>query len=171
MGVGAALHASITGDHGENVPSHVSVPTIVTARITITTEKGRRRQLFSPVPEMKGSAKRPALTATGPVSISTVSVYGGSNANSENSHRKKKSGRGTVWMIVGSGWPLGPIGPSTAATTSRLNIMSPAKTRSFCAAYGMNGSPSACTKSWYCFKEVFGLTIRSGVGPSLLLRR
>src|SRR5208282_765612 len=115
MGVGAALHASITGDHGENVPSQVRVPMIVTARITITTEKGRRRQLFSPVPEMKGKAKMSPMTATGPVSIRTVSVHGGSNANSENSQRKKKSGRGTVSMIVGSGWPLGPIGPATAA--------------------------------------------------------
>src|SRR5208282_2878948 len=99
MGVGAALHASITGDHGENVPSQVSVPTVVTARMTITTEKGRRRQLFSPVPEMKGMANRSAITATGPVSIRKVSVHGGNSANSENSHRKKKSGRGTVWMI------------------------------------------------------------------------
>src|SRR5271168_2828052 len=118
MGVGALLHASITGDHGENVPSQVRVPTIVTARIAITTEKGRRRQLFSPVPERKGSANNSPMTATGPVSIRKVSVHGGNSANSENSHRKKKSGRGTVWMIVGSGWPFGPIGPSTAATTS-----------------------------------------------------
>src|SRR5579862_4513253 len=110
MGVGAALHASITGDHGENVPSQVRVPTIVTARITITAEKGRRNQLFSPVGEMKGNAKSSPMTATGPVSIRTVSVHGGKSANSENSQRKKKSGRGTVWMIVGSGWPLGPIG-------------------------------------------------------------
>src|SRR5208283_4951278 len=123
MGVGAALHASITGDHGENVPSQVSVPIIVTARMTITTEIGRRRQLFSPVPEMNGTANSSPMTATGPVSIKKVSVHGGSNANSENSHRKKKSGRGTVWIIVGSGWPLGPIGPSTAATTSRARII------------------------------------------------
>src|ERR1700678_4665998 len=123
MGVGAALHASITGDHGEDTPSQVSVPTIVTARITITTEKGRRLQFFSPVPEMKGSAKRPAMTATGPVSISTVSVHGGSNANSENSHRKKKSGRGTVWMIVGTGVQLAMAGPSTAAEKSRARTL------------------------------------------------
>src|SRR5277367_13519 len=107
MGVGAALQASITGDHGENVPSQVSVAIIVTTRITITTENGRRRQLFSPVPEMKGRAKMSPITATGPVSISTVSVHGGNSANNENSQRKKKSGRGTVWIIVGSGWPLG----------------------------------------------------------------
>src|ERR1700676_5133867 len=125
MGVGVALHASITGDHGENVPSQVRVPTSVTARMTITTEKGRRRQLFSPVPEMKGRPNSHPMTATGPVSIRTVSVQGGNSANSENSHRKKKSGRGTVWMIVGSGGPFGPIGPAMAATMSRLNIISP----------------------------------------------
>src|ERR1700722_444464 len=149
MGVGAALQASITGDHGENVPSQVSVAMVVTTRITITTENGRRRQLFSPVGEMKGNAKMSPMTATGPVSIRKGSVHGGNSANSENSQRKKKSGRGTVWMMVGSGWPLGPIGPATAATTSRLNIISPAKTRSFCAAYGMNGSPSWWTNSSY----------------------
>ena len=61
---------------------------------------------------MNGTANSSPITATGPVSIRKVSVHGGNNANSENSQRKKKSGRGTVWMIVGSGWPLGPIGPS-----------------------------------------------------------
>src|SRR5271163_134721 len=125
MGVGAALHASITGDHGENVPSQVSVPTSVTASITITTDMGRRSQLFSPVPEMNGTANSSPMTATGPVSIRKVSVHGGNSANIENSHRKKKSGRGTVWIIVGSGWPLGPIGPSIAATTIRLKMISP----------------------------------------------
>src|ERR1700693_1444345 len=152
MGVGAALHASITGDHGENVPSQVSVAMVVTIRITITTEKGRRRQLFSPVGEMKGTAKISPMTATGPVSIRKVSVHGGNSANNENSQRKKKSGRGTVCMIVGSGWPFGPMGPATAATTTKLRIISPAKTRSFCAAYGMNGSPSLCTNFWYSCK-------------------
>ena len=83
------------------------MPIVVKARSKITTENGRRRQLFSPVPEMNGTANSRPIAATGPVSIRKVSVHGGSNANNENSHRKKKSGRGTVWMIVGIGLAVG----------------------------------------------------------------
>jgi len=45
------LHASITGDHGEKVPSQVSVPISVKVRITITTETGLACSSVSPVPD------------------------------------------------------------------------------------------------------------------------
>ena len=98
--------------------------------MTTSTATGRRRQLFSPVPERNGSAKSSPIATTGPVSISGVSIYAGSSANAEKNQRKKKSGRGTVWMIVGSGWPFGPMGPKTAAHATQARMMSPAKTRS-----------------------------------------
>ena len=39
------------GDQGANVPRYASRPTVRNASITTTTAIGRRRKLFSPVPE------------------------------------------------------------------------------------------------------------------------
>ena len=50
-------------------------------RITPNTAMGRRRALFSPVLEIKGSAKRSPMPTTGAVSSRKVSKYGGSNAS------------------------------------------------------------------------------------------
>ena len=68
------LHASMCGDHGEEVLRYVSVPRVRNIRITVNTAAGRRRGLFSPVPVRKGSANRRTITSTGMVRSSTVSI-------------------------------------------------------------------------------------------------
>src|SRR5215472_6465831 len=103
------------GDQGDVVPSPVSVP--MTSRIerAASTEPGRRSQLFSPVPDRKGSAKRKPIATTGPTRRMKVSVHGGRSAKRAKSHKKKKLGRGAVSTTVGSGKPRGPWGPKSAA--------------------------------------------------------
>ena len=49
---------------------------------TASTATGRRFQLFSPVPAKNGTRKSTAIAITGPMRITTVSVHGGSSANS-----------------------------------------------------------------------------------------
>ena len=103
---------------------------------------GRRRQLFSPSPERKGSNKSTPIPMTGAISKNGVSSCGGSKESRAYNHRKKKSGRGTVWIIVGSGWPVGPKGPRMTAQKATASRMQPAKIRSFQIASGTKGTPS-----------------------------
>ena len=49
---------------------------------TISTPTGRRSQLFSPVPESKGSAMRKPMPTTGPTIKRNVSMFGGSSEES-----------------------------------------------------------------------------------------
>ena len=89
------------------------------------------------------------MPTTGPTSRTAVSIQGGSSAATEKIQRKKKSGLGTVWMIVGSGSPLGPKGPKIAAHATTASTSRPENTRSFRNATGKNGTPSSCTSLAY----------------------
>src|ERR1041384_5783423 len=51
---------------------------------TVNTATGRRRQLFSPVPEIRGNASRKPMAITGPTSNRMVSILGGSRASAAN---------------------------------------------------------------------------------------
>jgi hypothetical protein len=88
MGVGAPLQTSIWGDHGEEVPRDANTPTTSTISMTLNTATGRRRGLFSPVPDRNGRTKSSAIAMTGATSRRKVSKYAGSRANSANSDRK-----------------------------------------------------------------------------------
>ena len=87
-GVGEALQALITGDHGTTTPSPASVVTVRTIRITPSTATGRRFQLFSPVPARNGTARSSTMASGGPNTRSTVSVHGGRSAKSAKRARK-----------------------------------------------------------------------------------
>jgi hypothetical protein len=87
-GVGVPLQASICGDHGECVPVYASSPMINKISMTLNTATGRRRGLFSPVPDRKGRIKRNPMAMTGATSSRNVSKYAGSKANRANSDRK-----------------------------------------------------------------------------------
>ena len=136
----------MTGDQGEVTPSFVSVTKVTRTSRTASTDIGRAFQLFSPVPNRNGSPNKSPMPTTGATRMSAVSIHGGSSAKAANSDRKKKSGRGTVRMSVGSGTPLGPIGPKIAAQATTERIVIPAKTRSRWAASGKNGTPSSWTR-------------------------
>ncbi len=57
---------------------------------TTSTATGRRRQLFSPVPEISGNAIKKPIATAGPIISSTVSMFGGKSASAEKAHRKKE---------------------------------------------------------------------------------
>src|SRR6185503_9703465 len=116
------------------------MPNATAANRTVRTAIGRRFQLFSPSPETKGSASSAKIAITGPINITGVSSDGGSRDSTAYNHRKKKSGRGTVWIIEGSGWPFGPYGPKYAAHAVIERRTRPEKTASFHTAYGTNGT-------------------------------
>src|SRR3984957_6251544 len=105
------LQASITGLHGAFPARRVKVANETATSKIVSTAMGRRFQLFSPSPKMKGKSTSPMITSTGPISSTGVSMDGGSSDSTGESHKKKKSGRGAVWMMVGSGGPEGPNGP------------------------------------------------------------
>jgi len=87
-GVGAPLQASICGDHGEYVPRYANSPMTSKINMTLNTATGRRRGLFSPVPDRNGRTKRNPMAMTGATRRRNVSKYAGSRANSANSDRK-----------------------------------------------------------------------------------
>src|SRR6516164_11376959 len=97
----------------------------------------------------------------------TVSVLGGSNERTANNHWKGRSGRGLVWMIVGSGTPVGPKGPKKAAHAVTAKRTQAEKNMSFQIAAGTKGTPSLCVSSAYSFKYVSRRTTRPGIGQSL----
>src|SRR6266852_4653682 len=70
-------------------------------------------------------------------------------------------------MIVGSGGPLGPNGPSTTAHATIARRMADEEKMSFQTAYGTNGTPSRCVISWYSCMYVARRTTRPGIGHSL----
>ena len=61
-------------DHGAYVPSWVNAAREMTISSTDSTATGRRRQLFSPVPESKGSRIKKPIATAGPTSKRTVSI-------------------------------------------------------------------------------------------------
>src|ERR1700742_3436523 len=103
------------GLHGVYVPRCVNTPKHTAMNITENTATGRRHQLFSPTPATNGNATRKATARAGTIRMNGVSMLGGKYESTVYSHRKKKSGFGTVWIMLGSGTPLGPYGPKTAA--------------------------------------------------------
>src|SRR5579862_8639447 len=105
----------MTGLHGAWLAKLVNVPSATAIKRIVSTAIGRRFQLFSPSPEKNGSASKTINAITGPINRAGVSISGGSSESTAYNHRKKKSGRGAVWMIVGSGCPLGPKGPKYTA--------------------------------------------------------
>ncbi len=70
--------------------------------------------------------------------------------------------------MVGSGCPLGPNGPNTAAHTRTLAMTADAKIMSFQMAPGTNGIPSLCVISAYSCRYVERRTSRPGIGHSLM---
>src|SRR5437870_2433212 len=132
------------GLQGASPPSRVNVPSATAATNMVSTAIGRRFQLFSPSPARKGSASSAAIVTAGPIRRIGVSADGGNSESSAKSQRKKKSGRGAVSMMVGSGVPLGPNGPRTAAQMPIANTIAPENMMSFQTAYGTNGTPSRC---------------------------
>src|SRR5215831_17472361 len=113
--MGSPLQASITGLQGVCCPRWVSAPNDTAASRTTRTAIGRRFQLFSPSPAKNGSPIRTMRPTAGPIKRTGVSIEGGRNDSNADGQRKKKAGRGDVWMMVGSGWPPGPIGPGEGA--------------------------------------------------------
>src|SRR5256885_735322 len=131
----------MTGLHGAWLARLVNVPSATAIKRIVSTAIGRRFQLFSPSPEKKGSTSKTINAITGPISRTGVSSDGGSNDKRAKSHRKKKSGRGDVWMTRGSGWPVGPNGPKYRAQAAMARRITPEKTTSFQTPYGRNGTP------------------------------
>jgi hypothetical protein len=87
-GVGAPLQASICGDHGEYVPRYANNPMTINISMTLNTATGRRRGLFSPVPDRNGRTKRNPIAMTGATRRRNVSKYAGSKAVRANSDKK-----------------------------------------------------------------------------------
>ncbi len=112
-------------------------------------ENGRRFQLFSPSPLRKGSSRRTAAASTGNAMIRKVSMYGGSRARTAKMLWNQKSGLGAVSISVGSGLPLGPAGPKTAAQKKTRKSTMPHAIRSRPAAFGKNGMPRLGTSRSY----------------------
>src|SRR5262245_55419786 len=141
-GTGVLLQAFISGDQGDRTPNNVNAESDTRISNNSNTDTGRRRQLFSPVPDSNGRAIKNPIPTTGPTNSRKVSISGGRSANAAKIHRKKKSGRGTVSTTVGSGAPLGPNGPKTAAHTTTAKITIPENTKSLRNASGIKGTPS-----------------------------
>ena len=132
----------MTGENGAVMARLVKTATETPTIRIVNTATGRRRQLFSPSPAKNGSASSTAIPMTGPTSSAKVSMCGGISASAAKIQRKKKSGLGTVSIIVGSGAPVGPNGPNQTEHPITASVMSPAKTTSFWNATGTNGRPS-----------------------------
>src|SRR5260370_37919395 len=109
--MGTPLQASMTGLHGTFTARRVNVPSATATSRIVSTAMGLRRQLFSPSPKKNGKSRSARIPTTGPMSRAGVSMEGGKKESTAYIHKKKKSGRGAVWMIVGSGGPDGPKGP------------------------------------------------------------
>src|ERR1700735_353310 len=101
--MGAPVQASITGLHGVWLAILVNVPSVTAINRIVSTAMGRRFQLFSPSPEKNGSRSNTINAIVGRISRTGVSSDVGSNDKRAYSHRKKKSGRGAVWITRGSG--------------------------------------------------------------------
>ena len=104
----------MTGENGAVMARRVKTATETPTIRIVNTATGRRRQLFSPSPARNGSASSARMPMTGPTSSAKVSSSGGISASAAKIQRKKKSGLGTVSIIVGSGAPVGPKGPNQA---------------------------------------------------------
>ena len=74
-----------------------------------------------------------------------VSASAGLSDSRPNSHRNGHSGRGLAPASVGSGGPVGPFGPRTAARTTTTITASAENRASFIMASPRNGTPlSSC---------------------------
>src|SRR6478752_1015129 len=114
-GTGSRLHAVSFGDHGAVVPSYVSAPSVVYATITNSTAAGRRLGARSPRLLTNGTKNNTAIRITGKTSMINVSAPGGLSESNPKSHKNGHSGRGLAPARVGSGGPVGPLGPRIAA--------------------------------------------------------
>src|SRR5882724_10297194 len=135
------------GLHGVCWPKCVKVPRDTAATRITRTAIGLRFQLFSPSPAKNGSTSMTRMPIIGAINKIGVSAAGGKNESTAYIQRKKESGFGAVWMMVGSGWPPGPKGPRRTAHTAMDNRMKPEKTMSFQIAFGTNGTPSFAVSS------------------------
>ena len=72
-----------------------------------------------------------------------VSIAGGLSDSSANSHRNGHSGRGLAPASAGSGGPVGPFGPSTAAMITTTVTASAENNTSLSSASPRNGTPSS----------------------------
>ena len=70
-----------------------------------------------------------------------VSASGGLSESRPNSHRNGHSGRGLAPVSLGTGRPVGPLGPRTAARTTTAITTRAEKRPSFTIASPRKGTP------------------------------
>src|SRR5262249_25880002 len=117
-GTGSPLQAVITGDQGDVAPWYVNTPSTAKVTTTASTATGRRLGARSPRLDTNGTRNRPPIRSRGKTRMRNVSAPAGLSDSSPNNHRKGHSGLGLAPPWVGSGGPLGPFGPRTAARTT-----------------------------------------------------
>src|SRR6476646_10142196 len=98
---------------------------------TARTATGRRLGARSPRLLKNGTKNNTAIKSTGKTRMMKVSISGGLNDNRVKSHRNGHSGRGLAPPSVGSGGPLGPLGPSMAASSTTMMTAREEKKMSF----------------------------------------
>src|SRR5689334_25381001 len=77
---------------------------------------------------------------------------------------KYQSGRGSAFRLVGSATGPRSGGPSQVAAASTIAPTPTAKTTSFQAASGQNGTPTFSNIAWYRSRYVLGSTRSPGFG-------
>src|SRR5262249_59322782 len=113
---------------------------------------GRRLQVFLSFTGNEGGHRGEARSDGGAVEEEGGFVGRRREGEGAYSQRKKKSGRGAVWMMVGSGWPPGPKGPRKYAQAAIARRIAPEKMMSFPTPAGTKGMPSRWVSSLYSWR-------------------
>src|SRR5580700_4129436 len=108
---------------------------------TESTATGRRLGALSPRLLRNGTSNRTTTRMAGNTRMINVTAAGGLSDNRANNHRKGHSGRGLAPDSVGSGGPVGPFGPSTAASTTTTITARDEKKASLSMASPRKGTP------------------------------
>src|SRR5262249_35000067 len=133
------------------------------------TATGRRLGAGSPRLLRNGPANSRTIRITGRTRMMKVSDAGGLSDSKPNSHRNGHSGRGLAPASVGSGGPVGPFGPRTAARTATAITAREEQKASFSAASPRKGTP-AFSFFPYSSSYVRGSTTSPGTGGALMPR-
>src|SRR5438132_11071648 len=140
-GTGSPLQAVIAGDHGPVAAWYVRTPSTAKATTTASTATGRRLGARSPRLDTNGTRNNAPIKSTGKTRMMNVSAPAGLSDNRPNSHRNGHSGRGLAPPWVGSGGPVGPFGPITAARTTTTIAVRAEKMMSLRIASPAKGTP------------------------------
>src|SRR6201995_484488 len=101
--------------------------------MTDSTATGLRLGARSPRLLTNGTANRTTIRITGNTRMMNVSADGGLSDRRAKSHRNGHSGLGVAPGSVGSGAPVGPFGPRTAASTTTTMTATDVNRASFVA--------------------------------------